>query len=172
MNCLVGRRAADRTVSGADGELVTFLHETARHFISLTPFIFSSICSFFTSTSKYFSCSWYSSCTHSKWMRCEGAFNKRDLKSKKTEGFSVRVQPAAGRCGETWRLGSFGTPPTGPGVAPLASSSATAPLPRCRMSLLRRTTGWRQNRVVNIQSLTMRISKLVKAKLFFQLKWI
>lgn len=167
MNCLVGRRAADRTVWGGDGELATFLHETARHFISLTPFIFSSICSFFTSTSKYFSCSWYSSCTHSKWTRREGAFNKRELKSNKTEGFSVRVQPAAGRCGETWRSGSFGTPPTGPGAAPLASSSATAPLPRCRMSLLRRTTGWRQNRVVNVRSLTDANFQTGQSKTFF-----
>lgn len=33
-------------------QLSTFLQETARHFISLMPFIFSSICSFFTRTSK------------------------------------------------------------------------------------------------------------------------
>lgn len=148
MSCLVGWRAAGCTVSHGDGELATFLHETAWHFISLIPFIFSSICSFFTSTSKYFSCSWYSSCTVSKWRRREGPFNKRfEKKTKNKDGRGLgrgrgsgRVPPAAGRCGETWRSGSFGTPPTGPGAAPHASASATAPLPRS-VSLLRRTTG-------------------------------
>lgn len=86
-------------MSDDDGKVVTFLHETARHFISMMPFIFSSICSFFTSTSKYFSCNWYSSCRDSKWTRCEEAFNKIYVKSNKTGGvFSARTACSRAVC--------------------------------------------------------------------------
>lgn len=98
VNFPVGQRVTDQHSGTWYGEPVTFLHETARHFISLIPFIFSSICSFFTSTSKYFSCSWYSICTHCKWTR-----RKVAGKENRKWDFSICILPAAGQCGEIWR---------------------------------------------------------------------